>query len=211
MYFYAPEIRGHIGGIQYLGPCGALRGQCASSLYENGNDKMGFGKDGKGVIISESREQTLGTLAANTGLIIGTKLAIVTRFRMLKSEVTLNLVATTSGEAGGLQLYLADGDLTLVEFEAAIEQQGPLGANDIASAEKALRPTWIVGGMFDRSASVDGTPFHGINGGPLMEAKPRWTFGIGKSWNWIIFNHGLALTTGSTAKVKAKNYGVWVT
>ncbi len=36
---------------------------------------MGFGKDGLGVIINEARSQALGTLATDTGIFVGTKLA----------------------------------------------------------------------------------------------------------------------------------------
>ncbi len=175
---------------------------------------MGFGKDGKGIIISESREIVLGSLAANSGLIIGTKLAMKTRFRMLKGEVTCTIVDLTNLEGGGLELYLADGNLTLVEFEAAIEQNGPIGAAEIAEAEKAMRPTWLVGGVPGyppASSPVDGIHMQGKENSIVMDINPRWTFGISESWNWIAFNTGKALTTGSTLKIKTKVFGVWVT
>ncbi len=52
---------------------------------------MGFGKDGLGVIIIEARLQAIGTLAQNTGILIGTKLATLERFRMLKSQIVATL------------------------------------------------------------------------------------------------------------------------
>ncbi len=48
---------------------------------------MGFGKDKKGSILMESRSQALGALAADAGILIGTKLALTEDFRMLKSNV----------------------------------------------------------------------------------------------------------------------------
>ncbi len=175
---------------------------------------MGFGKDGKGVIISELREQAIGSLGANTGIIIGTKLALATRFRMLKVELTATLVDMTASEGLALQVYLADGNLTLVEFEAAIEQNGPISANQIAEGEKAMRPTWLMGAgpaHLNNPVAADGFMMVNGSGGPLLEAKPRWTFGIGNSWNWLVYNGGKAITTGSTMKIKSKVYGVWVT
>ncbi len=83
--------------------------------------KMGFGKDGKGVIIMEKKEQALLTLAIDTGLFIATPLAILERFRMLKTELFATLTNVGAGELGGIQLYLVDGDLSLAEAEAAIE------------------------------------------------------------------------------------------
>ncbi len=95
---------------------------------------MGFGKDGKGVIIREGRAQAIGALAAATGFLIATKLATLERFRMLKSEVFASIIGLTGGEGTGLVFGLADGDLTLAEIEEAIELGGPLGPNDIVVA-----------------------------------------------------------------------------
>ncbi len=132
---------------------------------------------------------------------------------MLKTEVTSAMVSGSINDGLGLQLYLVDGDLTLSEFEAAIETQGPLGPNDRVLSAEAMRPNWLLGGVHPASLSVQSEGIHlvGIDGGPIMMAKPRWTFATGKSWNFIAFNHGLAMTTGATLKIKAKSFGVWVT
>ncbi len=170
---------------------------------------MGFGKDGQGVIIRESRSQVLGTLANQTGLLIGTKIATVERFRMLKTEVTSSVIDATAGELGGLVFGLADGDLTLAEIEAAIEVTGPLGPNDITSTNVAMRPVWFMGGI-TVPPGTDGL-FLNEEGGPTMESKPRWTFASIKSWNFFVYNMGAALTTGATVIIKSKSFGVWVT
>ncbi len=173
---------------------------------------MGFGKDGTGVIITEKRLQALLTLAQDTGLIIGTKVATLERFRMLKSHVVATMRAVTSGEGGGYLLYLADGDLTLTEIELAIESTGPVGPNDRVAQDIAERPVFLVGATNPNSNSVLEQPFFDIEtGAPVITVKPRWTFARTKSWNWVLYNNGQAPTTGSVVAIQVKNFGVWVT
>lgn len=172
---------------------------------------MGFGKDGKGAIIREFRSQALGALAGSAGIIIGTKLNILERFRMLKTEVVATIVAQTGNEGIGVGLYLVSGDLTLAEFEESIElTSGPLGPNDSVQAAIAERWSMLAGVTIEGETAIE-QQLIGEGGSPLMTLVPRWTFARTKSWNWIAYNHGTALTTGSTIKLFAKDFGVWVT
>ncbi len=170
---------------------------------------MGFGKDGKGVIIRESRSQVLGTIAAETALVIGTKLATLERFRMLRCEVYATLTGLTSGELTGLLFVLADGDLTQTEVEACIESDGPLGPNDSVIADIADRPVWTFGAI-DRETGSEAI-FENTEGGHMMVVKPRWTFARTKSWNFLVYNLGAAPTTGASVIIRVKSFGVWVT
>ncbi len=172
---------------------------------------MGFGKDGKGVIIGESRAAALGTLAPDTGILITTKLATLERFRMLKARMVANVEGITAGEAGGLTLWLADGDLVLSEIEEAIEADGPLGPNDKINEAIAERPVWYAGGL-DVQVSVSEAFFRdAVTAGYACMVKPRWTFARTKSWNWVVYNAGPALSTGATVNIRCKDFGVWVT
>ncbi len=170
---------------------------------------MGFGKDGKGVIIRESRSQTLGALAAEAGVIIGTKLATLERFRMLRNEVIATTINGTSTEGTGLIFGLADGQFTLAQIEAAIEADGPIGPNDTIVEDIADRPVWFSGTM-DREQGQEGV-FENEMGGHMLVLKPRWTFARTKSWNYFVYNLGATLTTGSSCIFRAKSFGVWVT
>ncbi len=175
--------------------------------------KMGFGKDGKGVIIMQDLEQTIGTLAQNAGLIISTNPPILERFRMLRADLFATMTSVAAGELGGAELYLADGDLTLPEIEEALEQNGPNGPNDTVAEAIAMRAIFRVGAALARDVSIAQEGVHLINdtGGPLLSVKPRWTFARTKSWNWVLYNNGPAPTTGSILKINAKAFGVWVT
>ncbi len=172
---------------------------------------MTFGKDNKGVIIRESRTQALGALGISTGIIIGTKLATLERFRMLKSELMVTITGLTSGQGTGLNLYLVDGDFSLAEFEAAIEGNGPLGPNDAIQEPISERFEKWCGSTENQSGSESELQVRNEDKGGLLTVMPRWTFARTKSWNWILYNAGAVLTTGATVFVKAKSFGVWVT
>jgi len=173
------------------------------------NFSMGFGKDGKGVIMRENRSQALGTLAALSALIIGTNLATTERFRMLKAEIWATLTGLTTGEGTGLLFGLADGDLSVAEIEEAIESNGPLGPNDTVTEEQASRAVWLFGAI-DRETGTEAI-FENEDGGHMLVLKPRWTFASVKSWNWFVYNMGAAPTTGATIFIRGKSFGVWVT
>ncbi len=174
---------------------------------------MGFGKDGKGAIIREQRLQALTTLAATTAIFIGTKLATVEDFRILKTEVFAFVNGCTADETEGLVFGIADGVLSLAEVEAAMELNAPVNPNDTPNAEEAERFVKVIG-LNDGDITATKTSFHfrdGKTNGLMMQMNVRWTFNAGDSWNWFVYNraNGL-LTTGSTVLMQATNYGVWV-
>ncbi len=172
---------------------------------------MGFGKDGTGVIIRESRSQSLGTLAQDIALLIGTKLATAEVFRMLKAEVYCRVNSLTGGEGDGIQLHLADGSLSVTEIKECLDNDGPLGPNDPPSAALSERPVFLVGTVVSEGVNETSREIHDMHSNaPVCIVKPRWSFQRIKSWNWVIFNRGDALTTGSQVRIQAKSFGVWV-
>ncbi len=170
---------------------------------------MGFGKDGKGVIIRESRSQALGGLANNVAIAIGTKLATLERYRMIKLELWASMIGLTGGEGDALIIGIADGDLSIAEIEAAIESNGPLGPNDAIQAPIAERLVILLGGI-DHEIGTEAL-FHNNEGGFMMSKTIRWTFARTKSWEFFVYNLGTTLTSGSTVQIRAKSFGVWVT
>ncbi len=170
---------------------------------------MGFGKDGMGVIIKESRVQALGALANQSAILIGTNIDTLERYRMIKLELFATVTELTTGEGTGLLIGIADGDFTLADIEASIELSGPLGPNDKDLADRADRYTkWL--GAIDRETGVTGI-FENEHGGHEMAKTIRWTFARTKSWNYFVYNLGPTITTGATVQIRAKSFGVWVT
>ena len=170
---------------------------------------MGFGKDGKGVIIRQSLSQGLLALANSAGILIGTNLATLERFRIIKLEVWASITGLTTGEGTSLLFGIADGDLTLAEIEAAIENNGPVGPNDSVSIAVSERLIFLLGAI-DRETGTEAI-FENQTGGHMMEKNIRWTFARTKSWNFFVYNIGNILTTGASCQLRAKSFGVWVT
>ncbi len=170
---------------------------------------MGFGKDGKGVILREFRSQALGTLGNNTMIFIGSAVITLERFRMIKTQLTAFVQALTAGEGTGLLIGLVDGNFTVAQAEAALEAVGPLGPNESTAEELAERFLMVLGAI-DHEISTDNM-FTNNEGGHTMSETIRWTFARTKSWNWFVYNMGPSLTSGATARILVKSFGVWVT
>ncbi len=176
---------------------------------------MGFGKDGKGAIIKEKVDFTLGALAGQAPQLANSAVQLDSDFRILKSIVTATLTGLTTGEGNGFLLYLTQGDLAVAEVEANIEQNGPLRMGDRDLMEISER--WVrLLGTIDGEAVATERMFHNENDGSFLKINPRWTFRRGRTateggWNWVVYNNGVTITTGVTCRILATHYGVWVT
>lgn len=170
---------------------------------------MGFGKDNKGVIIRETDSVALTTIAeGSVKLLAG--LTLGEDFRMIKTVVTAVVTGLTAGEGVGLQLGIANGELSEAEVAEAINADGPVNRDDRLSTERAERFATIV--AMTREADVNGTELTmlGPEGGPIVEKTIRWTFSNPNGWQWFVHNIGIVLTTGSTIRLQATHYGVWL-
>ncbi len=167
---------------------------------------MGFGKDGKGAIIKEFSSLALGTLASNTGLLMGA-LALQEDYRILKTRILSSLFNHTSGETA-LSLWHVNGELSLAEIEEAIESSGPVDRNDRIGVERSERYVRMVGAYVP---NAQGTTAH-LQGKGMIEFNPRWTFSDPEGWDWVVFNHDInGLTTGTVVILEATHFGVWLT
>ncbi len=168
---------------------------------------MGFGKNNTGAILRSKEAVVLLTLAADTAILFGSGITIGEDFRILKSETVAFVEGLTSGDGDGLMLGMANGDLSVTEIAECLLVDGPTDRNDAVKNERAMRAVWIIGGINDLQHNFRGKE----SGGNIIVHKPRWTFSDPEGWNYFIFNAGLALTTGSTAKLISTIFGVWVT
>lgn len=163
---------------------------------------MGFGKDGKGVIIRDTDLITLGALASNAVVKQSNALAIEDDFRIIKLEVLPNVELMTAGE-GQVVFGIADDELTVTEIAEALVVDGPVDRNDRVKDEQASRPVWALCQM--------NNPNEMPNNGMPIEKTLRWTFSNPEGWAFFAFNVGATLTTGGVIRFQAKFYGVWVT
>ncbi len=170
---------------------------------------MGFGKSGKGTIIREHVDETLGTLGADTALLLS-DLILTEDFRLMKSELFAIISGLSVGEGAGLLIGIANGELTVAEIKAAIEADGPLDRNDRAREELAMRFVKLFAQFVPNSQGTSGH-FEGEGGSPMIVVKPRWTFSNPEGWNYFVYNAGPALTTGSSLTIVSSNFGVWLT
>lgn len=171
---------------------------------------MGFGKDGTGAIIRENTLLTMGALAAGLALRFPA-ITLGEDFRMLKSEISCFIEALTAGEGQGLIFGIANGELSVTEIADCLKANGPTDLNDRANQELAERNVKVLSAsnpLFDSAGTH--RPFIGNEGGPLIVSKHRWTYSNPEGWNFFIFNDGLTLTTGATARLLATHFGLWV-
>ncbi len=168
---------------------------------------MGFGKDGKGVMIRHhDNNDALGTLGALTAL-KSNALTMGEDFRMIKLEVLPNLQGLTANE-GPIMFGIADNALTVAQIAEALGASGPVDRNDNVSDERAHRFVKLLC-QFPFGATSEDTP---VNHGRPIEATIRWTFSDPEGWCFFYFNASAgALQTGAVGRHQATIYGVWVT
>ncbi len=163
-----------------------------------------------GVIIRENTSEAIGTLA-DQNIDRNTDLTMEEDYRMLKAEVQAVITGVTTGQGTGLLFGIADGELSDTEIEEVLVLDGPVDRNDNLAKERAGRFVKVFG-MFRPGTTPETLICHGIEGGPIMVIKPRWTFSNPEGWVWFVFNNsGGTFTTGASLKVTATSYGVWVT
>ncbi len=174
---------------------------------------MGFGKDGKGVMIIENPTVALGALAAGTAILLTGGVTIQEDFRILRSDIMALIAGLTAGEGIGLLFGIANGELSATEIAQALLVEGPVDRNDAVSNERAGRNVKVLSALdlYGNPSATAGL-LRGENGGPIIQSKHRWTYSDPEGWNFFVFNASAGtLTTGSVCDVNVKHFGVWVT
>ncbi len=178
---------------------------------------MGFGKDGRGVIIKNRDVFTFLTLGSVTALKQDSPLVLAEDFRCLKSEhrYTLENATFVSGD-GPLMIGICSNELSAAEIAESILPDGPLGRNDRDRYEKATRPVFLfkekAGGKNVIIPFVPQTAVIGDDTNGYFEGNQAWTYSNPEGFALFVMNMGTgALTTGATMRVFSTYYGVWVT
>lgn len=166
---------------------------------------MGFGKDGKGFILWDKAEISVGALASDDAISTIVETNLVEDFRILKTEWFFAWRAPDFTE-GPILVGMAAGGLSAAEIEETIESV-PSQMADVPPAERSMRPVWPLAVMMLQTDGTVGDP-HTLKQG---EFNPRWTMPNPLGWSWWIYNHGnAALTAGGVFHIVAKHFGVWV-
>lgn len=164
---------------------------------------LGFGKDGKGVIIRERREITVTSLGARTAIFAGTTLIPLTGgFRMIKIEGSVFWRNPTAGEM--FVIGIASLDLTVQQIEDGLENNGPAQRGDIDEEVNSMRPIYTLGHL-QAQTETGHLSFD-------FEKTIRWTFNEGIGYAMFAYNPNTVAVSGngSTVHVLSKAFGVWV-
>ncbi len=164
---------------------------------------MGFGKDGKGTIIVESQQITIGALGNGDAKKADAALALQEDFRIIKTEYSMMLTGTIA-DGDHVWVGLADNELSATEIAEVFQVDGPLDRNDRVKDEQSHRPVWLLEHMGE---------FQSIGEVWRMGEKNfKWTFSDPEGWSWFVYNfQGTTITTGAVVNLIAKHFGVWVT
>ncbi len=165
---------------------------------------MGFGKDGKGVILHEVTEITLLALASAAALKADTNIVLQDDFRLIKTEyfAFFDIQNSPSEE---LLIGIADKELSAAEIAQNINVTGPVDRNDNLANEQAMRPVWLISALVGSQV-----PFLANDYLPV-EKTIRWTFSDTEGFTFFAYNpRAGAMTTGSVIRIVAKHYGVWL-
>ncbi len=173
---------------------------------------MGFGKDGKGVMITENVTVALGALGAGTAIIVPSSVTLGEDFRILRSDIMSLLANLTAGEGTGLLFGICNGELSATEIGQALLVEGPTDRNDAVSNERVGRNVKVLSAGDPNTTLITSLLFKNDEGGSIIHSKHRWTYSNPEGWNYFVMNISPGpLTTGAVCDINAKHFGVWVT
>ncbi len=162
-------------------------------------------------IIRSTESIALGSLANVTAIKLGSAVTLTEDFYLTATEVFCAVAALTAGEGEGLMLGIANGDLSVTEIQECLVVDGPVGLNDRVKTERAERFVKLFGAVGNSGPSSTSQVILGEHGGPMMKVNPKWLFTSDQGgWDFFIWNAGIALTTGATARLTNIVYGRWI-
>ncbi len=165
---------------------------------------MGFGKDGKGVILYDNFNFTLTGLTTRD---VNETASRVLRedFRLIKSDYWVTMDSTIHGDV--VMFGIANGDLSAAEIEEAIESVA-VDSNDVPAIEEGMRAVfpYDVCSANNDNAAGDGATSDVRSGSKTI----RWTFKDPAGWNFWFYNMSPGTFGTGGMNLFLKHYGVWV-
>ncbi len=169
------------------------------------------------VIQNQNFSQTLGTLGAQTALLLSSSLSssLTHSFLAKRWRGTIQVDSLDDTE-GPLAIGLARGDATVAEIAAAFTEANTAGPTD-TSQTLTEDEVWTIvqnsvvyleQGNFEQETGTGKTNWHA-----RWDISLKKGFPFNESQGWVIFIINLdsgALTTGSAAKGHSQVWGVWL-
>ncbi len=149
---------------------------------------------------------TLGTLANRTGVLSpGPTMTRGGRILSLRLQAAIQVL--TAGD-GPHSLWLLTSDLSLAEFEAYLELNGPVTPSDITASEVASRGKYVrYLGMLIPSGN--GT-IAALSLKDVSMSGLKWSEeGEAGGFQFCVYNEGQAMTTGAICRISAQNFVEW--
>jgi len=169
---------------------------------------MGFGKDGKGIIIRETVQLVAGALASLAVVKNTAGLTLVEDFRIIKLEYLMSQQGPWGAVNDSCIIGICNGELSVTEIAEALNLDGPGNPNNAVANERAGRAVWPLFSMTGEAVAIHSLP---PNNGMMMEKILRWTFNNPEGWSWFLYNPlAGALTADLQVSIKVKYFGVWV-
>lgn len=152
----------------------------------------------------------LSTLGAQTAIALGSGITITQNLFLTALEALGQVTGLTAGEGTGLMVGIANRDLDMAQIAECLVVDGPLDLNDKIKAERASRFVKLFGAV-EQAVAGTAMVFKGENGSMLMKTNPKWLFTSASSgFQMFIWNNGIALTTGATARLQSTFFGSWI-
>ncbi len=150
---------------------------------------------------------SIGALTNNQAAVNASKIDSARKngFRVLRTEYWFRWVNATIGE-GPIMCGVAFAQGTSSIPVAILADPQSSGSGDKIAQDEAMQPVFPLADLF-----ADAVGDQVSTKTAVQVFKPRWSVIEGESMNWFVFNHsGATLTTGSTLKIFAKHFGVWL-
>lgn len=149
------------------------------------------------------RSESLGTLASENAAIIGAARVFAARSRVPAVEYWCSIVGGTAAESGGIVVLICDASLSEAAGEITEAMQAePVRYKDIPLAEQARRPVVELPQQKSDVGAASATR--------VWQGRVKVNLSFDEvGYNIVAYNaSGATLTTGSTLRVRLKEFAI---
>ncbi len=153
--------------------------------------------------VNENPTVALATLAQSTGILMNSP-TMLRGGSILSIRGAIAIASLTAGD-GPFLFGVMGGDLTLAELEAYLELGGPVRPDDLTVVEiqtrgRHIRQLGVIRPSGDGTQAI--LELTNVRTSALRFSES----GEGSGWKWWIYNMGVTMTTGATARLIAQSF-----